>query len=189
MSRNFTLAVERVADDRRFAERFRRNPERALSHYRLDADQVEAVKSGDPLALRSHGLDLDAFQDGKRHGIRPHLRKVVAGASVLGAALGMLVMPRAASATDICKIDFCPEPGPVFTGLRAAEGRTSIRLGRILVSRSSMLRALRRAGARFDSARRIGRTEVRARLLAICDGKACFGEFEDGGPIEIAVGD
>jgi len=162
MSRTFTLAVERVADDRRFAERFRTDPARALRRYRLDAGQVEAIKAGTHEALWQHGFDVAAFERGVRHGWRPHLRKLVAGATIVGATLGLLAAPASAATDGPCKI--CPGQ-PLISGVRVANLRQvrmgrAIRVGRVLIRRSSIRTALARHGIRA----RAGRASLRQSL-------------------------
>lgn len=190
MSRSFTLAVERVADDRRFATRFRRDPRRALRPYRLSGDQVEAVKSGEPAALAHHGLDLEKFQRGDRHGLRPYWRKAIVAMTVVGATVGLARGPVAASPR--CDLKDCPGK-PILAGLirasgRATIGRDQIRLGRFLVTRTSLRAALQRAGARADGARALGRRALRRRLDTFCtDG--CVGDINAVGPILLADAD
>ncbi len=174
MSRTFTLAVERVADDRRFAERFRHDPQRALRRYRLDDDQLDAIKSGEFAPLAHHGLDVQQFQDGKRHGWRPYWRRALVGVSVLGATLGLMGTP-ASAAIDVCGKEFCPQiSGIRKASLRQARNGRAIRIGMVLIRRSSIREGLRRNGFRAGP----GRVGIRATLRQFCgryarDGQEC----------------
>lgn len=96
MARNMTLAVERIADDARFAARFRRDPSRALRRYRLGHAQVEAIKAGDAASLARHGVDVAAFAQGRRHGIRPRLRTLAMGVGAVAVVVGLQASPAAA---------------------------------------------------------------------------------------------
>ncbi len=52
-----TEAVNALLQDRKLVSRFRRNPERALRRFGLDAAELEAVKRGDATELVELGLD------------------------------------------------------------------------------------------------------------------------------------
>lgn len=175
MSRTMTLAIERIADDRRFARRFRSDPDRALSRYRLDRDQIEAIKFGDPESLARHGVDVLAFERGRRHGWRPHWRRLVGALAVGGVALMGLGSPARAD-------------NPRFVhGVRRASARQelngrAIRVGDVLLERSSVRAGLRRAGI-FVRAQ--GRTGLREALGIACP-KGCFIDVVDGDPVLLA---
>lgn len=96
MTRGMTLAVERIADEPRFAARFRTNPTAALRRYRLSASQIEAIKAGDADSLASHGVDVAAFANGRRHGLRPRLRALAMSLGVAGVLVGLQASPAAA---------------------------------------------------------------------------------------------
>lgn len=116
MTRAMTLAVERIADEPRFAARFRNNPSATLRRYRLSGSQIEAIKAGDADSLASHGVDVAAFANGRRHGLRPRLRML---AMALGAA-GVLVGLQASPAAAVRR-------GRARFGMRRAVRRVSVR--------------------------------------------------------------
>lgn len=179
MSRSMTLAVERIADDQPFAERFRDQPERALRRYRLTREQIDAIKQGDPASLTFQGVDIVAFEQGKRHGLRPYWRKVVVGVSVLGAVIGLVGAP--AAADDSKRVH-----GVRKASLRQIRAGNAIRVGNVLVTRSSIRLGLRRAGApRFAP----GRAGLRAGLRQFClryGGKGCVVNVESIEPFVLA---
>lgn len=176
MSRAMTLAAERIADDRRFAERFRADPERALRRYGLDAHQVEAIKRGDPVSLTTHGIDVMAFNDGRRHGWRAHWRKLVAGASIVGAMCFSFGNTARADSSRFVH------------GIRRASARQA-RMGRaipvrgVLLERSSIRAGLVRAGVYV---RAQGREALRRELGIFCGLKGCFLDVENADPIVLA---
>lgn len=179
MSNSMTLAIERIADDARFAERFRRSPQRALRRYRLSAEQIEVVKRADPRSLTDHGVDIVAFSNGERHGLHRYWRKFVVACSVTVATIGFAVSP--ASAFD---------DGKRITGVRKAslaqarQGR-AIRIGRTLILGSSIRQGLRRNGIRVGAP---GRRALRAGLRRFCNGldANCVIKGVDVDPIVLA---
>lgn len=100
MTRGMTLAVERIADEPRFAARFRTNPSAALRRYRLSDSQIEAIKAGDADSLASHGVDVAAFANGRRHGLRPRLRALAMALGAAGVLVGLQASPAAAARRD-----------------------------------------------------------------------------------------
>ena len=173
MSRTMTTAIERIADEPRFAERFRRDPERALRRYRLTTNQVAAIKAGDPVSLRANGVDVVAFSDGKRHGLRRHWRRALVALSTVGVAMSMASAPAAAD-----------EPAIRLRGVRRAStlqlemGRAINVKGRLL-DISSIRTALRRQGL-SDTAG--GRFALRDFLGIRCL-KVCEFDIGDGEPL------
>lgn len=155
MSRSMTLAVERIADDERFAERFRTDPDRALRRYRLSDDELAAVKRGDPESLDQHGVDVVAFAEGKRHGVGRFWRRAVVVSTLAGAVVGLAAVPAAAD-------------GGRCTGIRMASFR-QVRMGREvpvslrLVRKEAVRTALLRNGLRNRAS---GRASLRAGLRA-----------------------
>lgn len=95
--RTMQQAVERLADDHRFARRFRQDPELALRRYRLDAAQVQAIKSGDADVLAAHGVDVVALANGRRKHLRGAARKMLAALTVMTASLGFGAAPAGAA--------------------------------------------------------------------------------------------
>jgi hypothetical protein len=57
MNDRLNRAVERLLLDKGFLRRFRRNPEAALRPFELTAEEIEAVKEGNPATLVGLGLD------------------------------------------------------------------------------------------------------------------------------------
>lgn len=172
--RRLTLAIERIADERRFAERFRSDPQRALRRYRLGDEEIEAIKAGDPASLQAHGVDVVAFADGKRHGLRRHWRRALAALGTIGVALSMSAAPASAARDNF------------IHGVRKADARQA-RLGRaisvrgVLVTRSSIKDGLRRQGF---NVRAQGRADLRAFLDVFCTDKpTCGFDLGDGEPI------
>lgn len=123
MSRKTTLAIERIADDTKFAAAFRADPARTLRRYRLDTDEIDAIKRGDLEALSSVGLDVVAFERGRRHGWRPMCRRVVVAVATVGACLGLTASPAAA---DVSCGQRCARLSVRASGARASL-RTSLR--------------------------------------------------------------
>ena len=56
-NKRITRAVEKLLTDDRLLQRFRRKPAKAMVQYRLSAEEVELVRSGDLRALLANGLD------------------------------------------------------------------------------------------------------------------------------------
>ena len=171
-----TTAIERIADEPRFAERFRRDPDRALRRYRLTTGQVEAIKAGDHTSLHAHGVDVVAFSDGKRHGLRRHWRKALAALSTVGVALSMSAAP--ATAARALHIS-----GVQKASIRQARMGHAIRVGDVLLSRSSIRYGLRRQGLNI---RAQGRVSLRAFLKITCSPKQCGFDLGDGEPLVLS---
>lgn len=95
--RRMTRAIERIADDRKFAARFREDPEGTLRRYRLRDDEIEAIKRGDAGSLAAHGVDVRSFATGRRRGLRSRLRRVGTVAAMALGALGVAAAPASAA--------------------------------------------------------------------------------------------
>lgn len=95
--RRMTRAIERIADDRRFAARFREDPQAALRRYRLDDGEIQAIKRGDAASLAAHGVDVAGFATGRRRGLRSRLRRVATVAAMVLGALGFSAAPASAA--------------------------------------------------------------------------------------------
>jgi len=175
MSRNMTLAIERIADDPRFAERFRTDPPRALRRYRLTSGEIEAIKAGDVASLQAHDVDVVAFTDGKRHGVRRFWRKALVALGTVGVALSMSAAPATAGRARFLH-------GVEKASLRQARLGRAIRVNNVLLTRASMRRALRQNGV-FVRAQ--GRTALR-RYLDIGCNKLCLIDVGDGEPLVLA---
>lgn len=139
-NRRLTLAIERLADDRDFLAAFRRDPARVLRRYRLDADEIEIVKSGDAGALAAAGVDVRGFLAGKRHGVRPWIRRILAAIAMAAGVVGLGVAPASAARKS-------PRYGVRRANLRT-DGRLGARLGRSSIRKG--LNTAVRAGARHS---------------------------------------
>lgn len=95
--RRMQRVVERIADDRRFATRFREDPQRAVRRYRLDEQQLAALKAGDAASLAAQGVDVARFAAGRRRGIRSRLVRVTAVAVLALSSLGLTAGPASAA--------------------------------------------------------------------------------------------
>lgn len=116
MARNMTLAVERIADEPRFAARFRTDPSAALRRYRLSDAEIAAIKAGDPESLAGCGVDVAAFASGRRHGLRPRLRTLAMALGAVAVVVGLQASPAAAARRNAARF-----------GMRRAVRRVSIR--------------------------------------------------------------
>lgn len=95
--RTMQRVVERIADDRRFATRFREDPQRAVRRYRLDEQQLAALKAGDAASLAAQGVDVAGFAAGRRRGVRSRLVRVTAVAVLALSSLGFTAGPASAA--------------------------------------------------------------------------------------------
>lgn len=177
MSSTMTAAIERIADEPRFAERFRSDPSRALRRYRLSDRQVEAIKAGDQMSLHEHGVDVVAFSDGVRRSRRRHWRRFVVALSTVAAALTMSAAPASASKRAV------RVHGVRKASLRQARLGRAITVRGVLLERSSIRVGLRRQGF---NVRASGRASLRAYLELQCSTKDCYFDIGDGEPVLLA---
>lgn len=146
MNRSMTLAIERIADEPAFAERFRQHPEGALRRYGLTASQIDAIKDGSAASLHAEGVDVEAFARGRRHGLRPRLRRVAAVAGIVGGLVWFSVAPAAAGR-------YAPRHGLVRAARRSPRLTPRIRASGIRAGLTNARRHGGRLGARHSGLR------------------------------------
>lgn len=58
MNRHLTQVLERLNNDREYRQAFRRDPESATRDFRLTAEEIDALRSGDETRLAALGADV-----------------------------------------------------------------------------------------------------------------------------------
>jgi hypothetical protein len=151
--------VVRLFDDRRFLRRFRRNPERALRGYRLDAREVEALKRGDTRELLELGLRPTLVWPELRPAVSPVSTWLLQSRRRLAPAALLLALFAAAPATASAARGRMLGPR---AARRIASGRFlgRGRVVRLMAPHSGRARAARVRAGRYGGERAFGRARV-----------------------------
>lgn len=130
-SLRLTAAVGDLMAHQSLLEKFRQNPDRALRGYRLSAEQIDAVKSGDMRSLTDRGLDLNLLYAPPPRG-RRLLARIAGRTPWLVPALlsfGLWASPVAAVPQGVRRLRVRARMGRTGPYIRARAGGRTMRAG------------------------------------------------------------
>lgn len=135
--RRATRAVRHLAADPRRRTAFRDDPAAALARWRLDTDQLAAIKRGDAASLAGAGVDLTRLDDPPLS-VRARRRVLLLAAAVLGLVGGPLAGGAAAAPRIRARRFGIRHVRADALGLRASMRKIGPRAGRAFGARTRL---------------------------------------------------